>query len=698
MAERPIAVIGMSGRFPQSDGLDIFWRNLVEGRDCIGEILTERWHLPSLVGEAATGPGTTYCRQAGMDAEADCYDASFFRLDAEEARRMDPQQGMALELAWHACEDAGVVPDSLIGQEVGVFVGVSTRDYDRRMADRWQHIDVRTSTGASGAIVANRISYLFGLTGPSVAVDGACASSLASVHLACRALADGECNLALAGGIQVILSPANMIAFSQGGLLARDGRCKPFSAKADGFVCGEGGGMVLLKSLDHATEDGYRIRAVIRGSAMNHNGRSNGMSAPYRKGQAQVIRKALERSAVPASSIDYVETHTAGTLLGDAIEVQAIQDVYGDQRSATRPCFVGSVKSNIGHLEAAAGIAAFLKAALTVERGILPPSLHCQPPSDLLRLDKGAIKLCDGVRPWPDSDGPRRAGVSAFSFGGGNTHLIVEQASECEAVSSSASGPWLLVISAASSAAFAKLAAAYATQLESMRAIGAPLSLLRDVCVSSLAHRQLHVLCRAYVVRNWGEAIAALREATPVAVTAGQFRIAVEQPLRFGEETTNWPELETTLADVPAASLGALRLIALLKHFGVDHLDIEGSSSTLTACSEFAARSGIATAQPGVGARRTHSLVLVDDTTSTDFLWQSEQRAVELCMTLAGALLQRGFPFRWRSFATLAGSSTYVPLPLYPFDRRRNHVLHDEIEPARHGAEIAVHPLVASAR
>ena len=673
----PVAVIGMSCRFPSSDGVDAFWRNLVEGMECVGDVPPERWDIGRFAGNAPAMPGHTYCLQAGMDADMDCYDAAFFRLEPDETKRIDPQQGMALELAWHACEDAGITPSALVGTEVGVFIGVSTRDFDRRMANRWEHIDVQTSTGASGAIVANRVSYTFGFTGPSVAIDGACASSLASVHLACRAIVDGECEQALAGGVQLILSPANIIAFSQGGLLARDGRCKPFSAHADGYVCGEGGGMLLLKSLDCAMRDGDPIRAVILGSAINHNGRSNGLSAPFRAAQQRVMRAAIQRAEVPAASIGYIEAHAPGTLLGDAIELQAIRDVYDQERDDNSPCLVGSVKSNIGHLEAAAGIAAFIKTALAVEHGVLPPSLNCMPASSMLRLEKGSIRLSDALGAWSPSDRPRRAGVSAFSFGGGNAHAILEQPPSPSHARTAASPPWLMVVSAASEDALERLSRSYADHLTGLRDRGEPLAALQDVCATTLACRELLKHRRAWVVSDWDTAIEALRSPTSPGAATGLLRLSIP-PADFGAASA-WPLLEQRLAPIAAELRSSLRPLAFLSLLGLTRVGLALDPDTAARWAESAQPWRVTVVGDVMPLTRTPEVIFTDAEANHDWLPTNDARAQLL--QLASELLQHGSSLRLTMLRELIGGGR-TRIPLYPFERRRNHVVRDEIDPA----------------
>lgn len=685
-AQTPIAVVGIGCRFPFSDGVDAFWRNLVEARSCVGDIPGDRWQTDRFAGDAPAIPGRTYCLKAGMDGLGDCYDAGFFQLDADEIKRMDPQQGLALELAWHACEDAGIALDRLTGEPVGVFVGVSTRDFDRRMSDRWQHIDMRTSTGASGAVIANRISYQLGLTGPSIAIDGACASSLMSLHMACRAIADGECSLALAGGVLLILSPANMIAFAQAGALARDGRCKPFSADADGYVCGEGGGMVVLKRLDQAIADGDRIRAVVSGSAVNHNGRSNGMSAPYRHAQQQVMRTALGRAGIEPATVDYVEAHAVGTQLGDAIETQAIRDIYDQDRPEGRSCFLGSVKSNIGHLEASAGIASFIKAVLMVEQGVLPPSLHCEAPSKLLRLEKGQLRLCHDLQPWPSTGGPRRAGVSAFSFGGSNAHVVIEQAppqpGSGTGSAAQPSGPWLMAVSAPDEPGLRRLADAYAEAAQAMRDRGEPLSSLRDLCAATLAQRRLFPLRKTLVVRDWDDAIDALRERTTPAAAEGTFRIELSR--RETPEPSDWPPLEGALESLDIGLRNLVRPIALLFQLGLTRLAIDGESDDLNAAAEYAASLGMAVSKYDENRQRPGIPVLTDHTADVDALWEAPASSGERLTYLCAGLLQHGYALRWSALAALTGANR-IALPLYPFERRRNHVMLDDIDPARAG-------------
>jgi acyl transferase domain-containing protein len=518
--------------------------------------------------------------------------------------------------------------------------------------------------------VANRLSYLFGLTGPSVVVDSACASSLSAVHLACMALDRDECTMAFAGGVQLILSPANMIAFAQNGLLARDGRCKPFSSQADGFVCGEGAGLILLKPLELALRDGDTIRAVIRGSAVNHNGRSNGLSAPYRAGQQRVIAKALARSGLAPSQIGYVEAHAPGTLIGDAIEMQALRDVYGAQRPHGQPCLVGSVKSNIGHLEAAAGIAALIKAALMVERGRIPASLHCQPLSDLLKPAESAVQVCQTTHDWPDAPGVRAAAVSAFGFGGANAHMIVTQApppaqTRGGEVAGATEAPWVLAVSARSEEAFARLCAAYADRLQQMERAGAGLDALRDFCFATLVRRQHHGFRRAFAVIGWQQARAALLAASPAPAGRRQLTVAVQD----GEGDT----------DVGVA-MG--ELATLLKRLGIGRVQVAATdlAPAVQAFSESARRYELELRAAGMADGLTVRAAASIGEASAGFLWRSAGAPAGQGAHLAVSLFEHGFELAWREFAHLAGVKL-AGLPLYPFERARHHRIPDDISP-----------------
>ncbi len=417
----PIAVTGIGCRFPGASNPEEFWRILRAGADAVGPIPVSRWD-----GEALDGLDIP--RRGGFLENVDQFDADFFGISPREAVFVDPQHRLLLELAWEALEDGGEAPERRAGTPVGVFIGIATNDYGQLQAKIGGASDGYRITGCAASIAANRISHHFDFRGPSLAIDTACSSSLVAVHLACRSIWDGESELALAGGVNLILLPEVHASFKKAGFLSPDGRCKTFDAQADGYVRGEGAGMVVLKPLTRALADGDRIYAVIRGGAINQDGRSNGLTAPNRSAQEAVLRAAYARAAVSPGEVDFIEGHGTGTQLGDPIELSALGTVLTEGRDAARKCSVGSVKSNIGHLEAAAGIAGLVKTALALHHRAIPPTLHFATPNPYVPLDSLPLRVQVALEPLPEHDRPAIAGVSSFGFGGTNAHLVLEEA------------------------------------------------------------------------------------------------------------------------------------------------------------------------------------------------------------------------------------------------------------------------------
>ncbi|PSL51987.1 myxalamid-type polyketide synthase MxaE and MxaD [Saccharothrix carnea] len=424
----PIAIIGVGCRFPGADGPDEFWDLLVNGVDAISEVPPDRWNVDELYDDDPATPGKMITRWGGFVRDVDRFDREFFGISPREASAIDPQQRLLLEVAWEALEDAGQVPTALAGTDTGVFIGISSYDYALLQAPRLDAIDAYWGTGVALSVAANRISYLLDLRGPSLAVDTACSSSLVALHNACQSLWNGQSHLAIAGGVNLILSPAFGINFTKAGVMAPDGRCKTFDASADGYVRGEGAGIVVLKPLERALADHDPIRAVIRGGAVGQDGRTNGLMAPNGRSQEDLLRVAHRHAGVAAADIDYVEAHGTGTLLGDMMEAQALGRVVGRDRPAGRPCVIGSVKSNIGHLEAAAGVAGVIKTVLMLEHREIPASLHVENPNPRIGFESLRLRVARAHEPWPRHDGPVRAGVSSFGFGGTGAHLVLEEA------------------------------------------------------------------------------------------------------------------------------------------------------------------------------------------------------------------------------------------------------------------------------
>ncbi|HKM52304.1 MAG TPA: beta-ketoacyl synthase N-terminal-like domain-containing protein, partial [Isosphaeraceae bacterium] len=417
----PIAIIGIGCRFPGADGPVEFWRLLRGGVEAIGQIPASRWDDEAL-------SGLDIPRRGGFLEQVDQFDADFFGISPREAVFVDPQHRLLLEVTWEAIEDGGQVPERLAGSPVGVFVGISTNDYAQLQAMRGGPSDGYRITGSAASIAANRISHHFDFRGPSLSIDTACSSSMVAVHLACKSLWDGECELAVAGGANLILVPEVFASFAKAGFLSPDGRCRAFDAQADGYVRGEGAGMVALKPLSRAIADGDPIYAVIRGGAVNQDGRTNGLTAPSRLAQEAVLRGAYWQAGVSPGQIDYVEAHGTGTLLGDPIELAALGAVLSEGRDLDRRCALGSVKTNIGHLEAAAGVAGLIKTALALHHRVIPPSLHFSQPNPHIAFDELPVRVQCKLDVWPDCGRPSLAGVSSFGFGGTNAHLVLQEA------------------------------------------------------------------------------------------------------------------------------------------------------------------------------------------------------------------------------------------------------------------------------
>ncbi len=426
MDAEPIAIIGMGCRFPGADNPDEFWQLLSQGVDAISEVPEDRWDRDALYDPNPDAPGKMITRHGGFLKQIDQFEPQFFGISPREAARMDPQQRLLLEVTWEALEDAGIAPQKLAGSDTGVFIGISNDDYTAPLYRDHSLLDAYSGIGNAFSVAANRISYSFDLKGPSIALDTACSSSISAVHLAVQSLRIGECNLAIAGGVNIIISPERTITFSHARMMAPDGRCKTFDASADGYGRGEGCGIIILKRLSDALAAGDRVLALIRGSAVNQDGKSNGITAPNGKAQESVILQALANAKITASQVNYVEAHGTGTSLGDPIELEALAAVHRD-RPKDQQCIIGSVKTNIGHLESAAGIAGVIKVVLALNHELIPKQLHFQTINPHIPIDQYPFKIATAPIPWKAGEGRRIAGVSSFGFGGTNAHVIIEE-------------------------------------------------------------------------------------------------------------------------------------------------------------------------------------------------------------------------------------------------------------------------------
>jgi len=503
----PVAVVGIGCRFPGDvTGPESFWDLLVEGRDAISRVPADRWDADAFYDPDPLTPGRMTTKWGGFVPNIAGFDAEFFGITPREAAAMDPQQRMLLEVSWEALENAGIAPDSLGGTRTGVMMGVYFNEYQSMLATSPENVDAYSGTGNAHSITVGRISYLLGLRGPAVAVDTACSSSLVSVHLACQSLRLRETDLALAGGVSITLRPETQIAISAWGLLSPQGRCATFDAAADGFVRGEGAGVVVLKRLTDAVRDADPVLAVVRGSAVNQDGRSNGVTAPNTAAQCDVIADALRSGDVAPESVNYVEAHGTGTMLGDPIEFEALAATYG---RGDGECALGAVKTNIGHTEAAAGIAGFIKAALAVQRGQIPPNLHFSQWNPAIDASPTRFFVPTENSRWPTAEGPRRAAVSSFGLGGTNAHVVIEQGPELTPVAERGSHPGVstLVVTGKTPQRVAATASVLADWLEGP---GAEVA-LADVAHTVNHHRARHVKFGTVVAREHAQAVAGLR-------------------------------------------------------------------------------------------------------------------------------------------------------------------------------------------
>jgi acyl transferase domain-containing protein len=470
-AREPIAIIGAGCRFPGgAEGIDDFWELLAGSTDAITRFPADRWDPEPYYDPDPGVPGKAYVIDGGFVEGVEKFDPVPFRVSPAEAVGMDPQQRLALETAWSALENAGIAPDSLEGARTGIFFGASTSDYVRM---RQQFAPIEDVDGyqvmGENSLIAGRLAHTLGVHGPALMIDTSCSSSLVAIHLACQSLRRLECDSALAGGVNVMLSPYGFVLVSKAQALSHDGRCKTFDASADGYVRAEGCGVIVLRRLSDAQRNQDQVLAVIRGSAVNHDGRSSGIAVPNGEAQRDVLRAALRDAGVRGHEVGYVEAHGTGTALGDPIELHALDAVYGPRRPADQPLWVGSVKTNIGHLEAAAGIAGVIKTALVVHHGQIPPHLHFNEPNPNIEWDRISVSVPTAGVGWPETEGPRLAGVSSFGASGTNAHLVISSAPPVEPASdrdTESGRPGLLVLSARSAGGLRALAERYHERLD----------------------------------------------------------------------------------------------------------------------------------------------------------------------------------------------------------------------------------------
>jgi acyl transferase domain-containing protein/NADPH:quinone reductase-like Zn-dependent oxidoreductase/SAM-dependent methyltransferase/acyl carrier protein len=512
-----IAVIGIGCRFPGGvNDTESFWKLLVEGREAVGEVPPDRWNVHRFFDTELGLPGKSIARRGGFLEGIDQFDPQFFGISPREAPYVDPQHRLLLETAWEAIEDAGLVLDLEQGTDLGVFVGISHNDYQAIQITPWEHsgIGPHSPTGCAHSIAANRISYCFNLRGPSVAMDTACSSALTAVHAACEHIRAGRGDVALAGGVTVMITPGGFIGFSRASMLSPDGRCKAFDASADGFVRGEGAGMVLLKRLSQALKDGDPIHGVIIGTAINQDGHTNGISLPSPDAQARLVREACVDAGVAPSQIGFVEAHGTGTAVGDPIEAHALTVALCEERSTEAPLLIGSVKTNLGHLETAAGVAGMVKALLVLKHGQIPPSLHFETPNP--NIDFAALKLRVPIalEPFPDTGGDVRiAGVNSFGFGGANAHILLAEPPSRPLsvhIDTRAERAWPLVLSARSEEALRSSASRLSAWADERSKANGNSPMLPDLAYTLGAKRHHHPYRLTLIAHSMGEVVEEL--------------------------------------------------------------------------------------------------------------------------------------------------------------------------------------------
>ncbi len=511
MQKERIAIIGVGCRFPGGvHDVDSLWKLLVEGREGVGDVPPDRWNVERYYDAEPGVAGKSIVRRGGFIDAIDQFDPQFFGISPREAPYVDPQHRLLLETAWEAIEDAGLVLDFERGTDIGVFVGISHNDYQGIQSNPFDHFGIspHTPTGSAHSIAANRISYCLNLQGPSVAMDTACSSALTAVHAACEHIRAGRGHTALAGGVTVMITPGGFIGFSQAGMLSPEGRCAAFDASASGFVRGEGAGMVLLKRLSDAIADGDPIRGVILGTSINQDGHTNGISLPSPEAQTRLVLDACADAGVAPEEIGFVEAHGTGTAVGDPIEAHALAEALCVDRPADKPLPIGSIKTNLGHLETAAGIAGLLKGMLVLKHRQIPPSLHFKTPSPHIDFEKLKLRVPTELEPFPDVPGDRMVGVNSFGFGGANAHVILSESPQHHPVKNSefpSSRPWPLTLSARSEKALQTSATNLSAWVKGHADSNGSSPVLPDLTYTLGVRRNHHPYRLTFTASNWGE-------------------------------------------------------------------------------------------------------------------------------------------------------------------------------------------------
>ncbi|MGD2086179.1 MAG: beta-ketoacyl synthase N-terminal-like domain-containing protein [Candidatus Aminicenantes bacterium] len=516
---QPIAIIGMSCRFPGgADSTEAFWEMLINATDAIIDVPPDRWDMRRFYDPDPEKPGKMYIRQGGvLEEKIDRFDADFFNISPREGEAMDPQQRLLLEVTWEAFEDAGLDVEKLRGSNVGVYIGAFALDYKVLQFDPSNRhlLNSHTAAGCTMSILSNRLSHFFDFRGPSITLDTACSSSLAALHYACRSIRHSDCSIAACGGVNIMFKPEYPIVMCKGQFLSPDSRCRTFDASANGYARGEGAGVVILKSLPRAVENGDRVYALVHGTGVNQDGHTAGISLPNREAQETLIKKIYLQAGIPPSRVSYVEAHGTGTQAGDTTEAAALGNVLGKGRDSHNKLIVGSVKTNIGHLEAAAGIAGVIKTALCLKHRQIPPNLHFNNPNPAIPFEKLHIRIPQSLESWPEVDGPALAGINSFGYGGTNAHAILEEPPKNTRTNETAEEKpgehaMLMPLSARSKEALTALAEKYVNHF-SPKSNGNPFS-FRDICFSAGVRRSHHDHRLAIIARSMADLLEKLRQ------------------------------------------------------------------------------------------------------------------------------------------------------------------------------------------
>jgi acyl transferase domain-containing protein/acyl carrier protein len=671
--KEPIAIVGMSCRFPGgADTPEAYWQLLRNSVDAISEVPASRWKADDFYDPDPLVPGKSYTRRGGFLHDVEGFDAEFFGIAPREATAMDPQQRLLLELSWEALDAAGQAQDRLVGSRTGVFVGISTSDYAQYHLNSGdvRRIDAYSGTGVALSIAAGRISYVYGFQGPNAAVDTFCSSSLVAIHLACQSLRRGESDMALAGGVNLILSPAGTIYSCKVHALAPDGRCKTFDASADGYGRGEGCGILVLKRLSDAVASHDRIIALIRGTAMNHDGRSSGLTVPNGTSQQAVIRAALDNAGVGSEDVSYVEAHGTGTPLGDPVELRAIGATVASKRSKQNPLFVGSAKTNIGHLEAAAGVAGVMKVALALQNREIPAHLHLQSPNPHVQWEELSVEIPTSTRTWDPVGKSRIAGVSSFGFSGTNAHVVLEQAPLQEnRIPAIYRSEHILLLSARTPAALATMVERYRDFLAENPGLA-----LHDLCYTANVRRSHHEHRAAFITGSLNDLAVHLASFAPKPATAAE-EFALVFPGRITiEDVPDEPVFQEMRsrcdrAGAPAHFTTLMAHAALWKSWGVRPGMIVAKGPAASAAGWF---SGVLSFQDSLAGTVPSGLA-----SSADGLPVLEIGAAKPLDALAG-LYTSGIAVDW---SRVYPSGNLIPLPAYPWQHRRFWI--DDVTVAR---------------